>query len=69
MAFGDTTDPARTRRIFAAAVEFVAAMRVPDDRSTRLADWQEQQTAALAALVAAVEQDVVRKEATDATDS
>jgi len=69
MAFGDTTDPARTRRIFAAAVEFVAAMRLPEDGNTRLADWQEQQTAALAALVAAVEQDVVQKEATDATDS
>jgi hypothetical protein len=60
---------AHTERILHAAIDFVRAMHLPDDHDTRLAEWQEQQTAALAALVAAVEQHVVQKEATDAADS
>jgi hypothetical protein len=58
-----------TERILRAAVAFVRAMHLPDDHETRLAECEEQQTAALAALVAAVERDVVRKEAVNATDS
>ena len=51
---------AHTERILTAAIDFVRAMHLPDDHETRLAEWQEQQTAALAALVAAVEQEAVR---------
>jgi hypothetical protein len=39
---------AHTERILHAAIDFVRAMHLPDDHDTRLADWQEQQTAALA---------------------
>ena len=39
---------AHTERILTAAIDFVRAMHLPDDHDTRLADWQEQQTAALA---------------------
>jgi hypothetical protein len=60
---------AHTERILRAAIDFVRAMHIPADHETRLAEWQNQQTAALARLVAAVEQHVVQKEATDAADS
>jgi hypothetical protein len=76
----DTDD--RTERILAAAEVFVAAMHVPVDGTRKLAEWRREQQAAYERLVAAVEplggsgsvpnresQDVVRKEAIDATDS
>jgi hypothetical protein len=53
------------RIILAAAENFVRAMRLPADHGTRIADWQEEQVAALAALVDAVN----LKDAIDATDS
>jgi hypothetical protein len=59
----------RERRILAAAEVFVAVMHVPEDGTRKLAEWRREQQAAYEALVAAVEQDVVRKEATDAADS
>jgi hypothetical protein len=43
-----------TERILRAAVAFVRAMHLPADHETRLAEWEQQQTAALARLVAAV---------------
>ena len=66
----DSGSPAnRERRILAAAEIFVRAMHVPDDRNRKLAEWRREQQAAYEALVAAVERDVVRKEAVNATDS
>jgi hypothetical protein len=59
----------RTARILAAAEVFVAAMHVPEDGTRKLAEWRREQQAAYEALVAAVEQDVIAKEAADAADS
>jgi hypothetical protein len=59
----------RKIRIWQAAEDFVRAMHVPRDGNRKLAEWRREQQAAYEALVAAVEQDVVTKEATDATDS